>query len=286
MVKTKGSLTGKTISSNLCGDFEVIEYLGNNKYIISFINTGTTKEVFASNIRSGGVTDEAVPNNLGKYRIGDILHSDRFGDAEVIDIVKRKRNKSTSATRFRTYVVVRFLNTGYITECDPHNFKKNKARDYLQPNVQGVGVLGYVEHISGRLRDMPEYRIWESVLHRCYGIEDYSVSNSSYENAFVEDRWRRFDYFLEDIPYIPRYNMWKRFKEEYPKTKNIFEFDKDMLIRNNKIYSRNTCMFVPKFINAGYTQWAQPEVKEELLKKLEEMDYDSIIEEAKSRKLL
>lgn len=287
IIKTKGRLTGQVRTSYACGDYEILDYVGKSQYVIRFINTGTTKTVFTANISNGGIADESIPNNLGKYREGQILHSDKFGDAEIIEIIKKPRSPKKDGTpQLRTYVKVRFLDTGYITECEPHNFKVNKARDYLLPNLFDVGILGYVEDLPGRLRDMKEYRLWEGIIHRCYGIKDYSIRDASYKHAILEDRWIRFDYFLEDLPYIKNYDMWKSFYKDYPKIKNIFEFDKDTIVDGNKIYSRDTCMFIPKFINAGYTTHASAEVKQELLTKLEGMDYDTIIKEARSRGLL
>jgi hypothetical protein len=165
------------------------------------------------------------------------------------------------------------INTGYITTCDPLNYIKGKIKDYLEPTVKGVGILGYVEHLEqqGRLRDLKEYRLWEGILYRCYGC-DYSIKNKSYENAYVCDRWLRFDYFYEDITKVEGYDLWKEYKEKYPNKKNIYEFDKDTKIIGNKIYSLESCSFIPKSINAGFTKWARAETKSKLLERLEVMN--------------
>lgn len=286
-IKSNKYRVGDIYSSSKWGDYEIIELLENDKCIVRFINTGYQTECFRTNISAGTICDRSIPNCLGKYKIGDVIHSDKFGDAKIVDIIKKERNcTSNSKAKLRTYIKVRFIDTGYETFCDPTNFIKSKVRDYLKPNVQGVGILGYIEHIQSNLRDMKEYRLWEGIIGRCYGIDDYSVKNTSYEFAEVEDRWKRFDCFLEDIANIRGYDMWKRFHEEYPNTKNIFEFDKDMLVVGNKIYSRETCMFVPKFINAGYTTWAYDNTKHNMIKQMEVLTYESIIDEARIRKLI
>lgn len=244
------------------------------KMKIRFIKTGFITDSFITN--KDTVQDKSLPDK----RIGTIISSDKFGDAVIIDVgVKFQSSKN------RSKIKVRFINTGYEAWTETDLFKKNKCRDYLLPNVQGVGILGNVENISGRLRDMKEYRLWEGILFRCYGT-DYSKRDKSYEDATIEDRWKRFDYFLEDLIHIKGYDMWKRFHSEYPNTKNIFEFDKDTIVSGNKTYSRYTCRFIPKFINAGYTAWACDDVKESLIQKLEGLTYDSIIDEARIRKLL
>lgn len=278
-------IVGDIYQSSKWGDFEIIEIF-KDKAKVRFVNTGYETECFKTNISCGTVCDRSIPNCLGKHKIGDILHSEKYGDAKIIDIIKKERNPSTHNTKLRTLTKVQFLDTGYVTTCDPTNFIVDKVRDYLKPNVQGVGILGYIEHLDGRLRDMKEYRLWESILGRCYGIADYSKKNTSYEFAEIEDRWKRFDYFLSDLIHINGYDMWKKFHDEHPNTKNIFEFDKDTIVSGNKTYSRSTCRFIPKFINAGYTLWADETTKIELLNELEELDYESIIIEAKSRGLL
>ncbi len=269
---------------NKFGEYEIIEMLQKGKAIVRFIETGFTVEIFISNIKT--VADKSIPNPNRKYKEGMILESKR-GRAEILKVytVSRARKNLDGTNTTRTQVAIKFEQTGYITDCTPDDFARGKIRDYLQPNVQGVGILGYVENIEGRLRDMPEYRLWEGVIGRCYGA-NCSQKNKSYETATIEERWKRFDFFLEDLPNIPNYEWWKRFKKEYPNTKNIFEFDKDTIMAGNKTYSRETCSFIPKYINAGFTAWAFQETKQQQLKELEELTYESIIEEARKRKLI
>ena len=88
----------------------------------------------------------------------------------------------------------------------------------------------------------------------------------SYNNVTLDERWLRFDYFYEDVKEIPNYIMWKTFQQDYPNVKNIFEFDKDILSKENKVYSRETCMFLPKFINASYTSTTKEKTKKRIIK--------------------
>lgn len=206
--------------------------------------------------------DKTLSHPSAKYKIGMILTSKKGKQAKIIDI--EFINRDTDKPRKRTYITIEMLDTGYITKCNPDNFIRGKIKDLLSPTVLGVGILGYIEHIEGNLRDMKEYRLWEGIIHRCYQ-DDYEFKNRSYEEATICERWKRFDYFLEDIIHIEGYDLWKKFHAENPNTKNIYEFDKDTKILGNKTYSPETCRFIHKRINAGFTSWASVEVKEKLI---------------------
>ena len=216
-----------------------------------------------------------------KHKIGDIIVSKKGVKYKILDVEHKKQNNG----RIRTYLIIEILETGFVICATSDNFKRDRFKDLLKPSLYNVGKLGYIDDIVKEnnclLRDIKEYRIWEGIIHRCYGIKDYSKKNSSYENASISEEWLRFDKFYQTIKDVPYYEWWKRFKLEYPNTKNIFELDKDTLIKGNKIYSKDTCVFIPKFINAGYTSWAFDETKESLLKRMENMTYESIIEQSK-----
>ena len=84
--------------------------------------------------------------------------------------------------------------------------------------------------------------IYNNMFRRCY----YSDSNDSYYSYFncsVSDEWKDFDIFYKW--YIENYY-------EIPNEKMCL--DKDILVKNNKIYSPNTCCFVPNSINILLTK--------------------------------
>jgi hypothetical protein len=207
-----------------------------------------------------------------RLKVGDNLTNNQNIQCVVLELIKKTRPTPTRhGTAHRTYVKIKFLETGYITVCDANNFIHGKVKDYLRPSVQGVGILGYVEDLEKqyRLRDMKEYRLWEGIIRRCYGSE-YEIENQSYKDATVCERWLRFDYFYEDVPSIEGYNLWKEYQIENPNKKNIFELDKDTKVEGNKVYSLETCIFIPKTYNSSYTSWASKETKRKILKRLEE----------------
>lgn len=80
--------------------------------------------------------------------------------------------------------------------------------------------------------DIP-YKIWTSMIRRCYS-DKYHKHKPSYIGCSVCEEWKYFSNFL------------KFFNENY---KEGYVLDKDIIIQGNKVYSPETCCFVPPYIN-------------------------------------
>lgn len=78
------------------------------------------------------------------------------------------------------------------------------------------------------------YDIWAAMLKRCYD-EKSQIKNPAYKNCSVCEEWHTLSNFKEwyDANYVEGYDI-----------------DKDILIKGNKVYSPETCCFVPDFINS------------------------------------
>lgn len=113
-----------------------------------------------------------------------------------------------------------------------------KGKSPFERTKYGVGYKGILSNgqepitsIHGKATR--EYRLWGSMMARCY-------SKNKYPNCTVCERWHCFANFLEDLPKIEGYKLWK----ENP-TKRIC-LDKDLKQQNvdYKIYSIETCKFI------------------------------------------
>ena len=81
------------------------------------------------------------------------------------------------------------------------------------------------------------YNKWIGMFRRCY-IYDLI----SYNGCTVSEDWWDFQNFAS----------W--FEENYPDDRSSrWDLDKDILIKNNKVYSKDTCCFVPVDINKLFT---------------------------------
>ena len=100
----------------------------------------------------------------------------------------------------------------------------------------GVGYIGSGKYKGGK-HGSKAYQYWYGMIRRCYSNE-YLDKNPSYSDCYVCDEWLNFQNFA----------MW--FNDNYYEIPDhIMNLDKDVLISGNKIYSPDTCCFIPNNIN-------------------------------------
>lgn len=103
--------------------------------------------------------------------------------------------------------------------------------------VHGVGIndADYNTRIivNGKAVTCPAYRKWTSMLQRCYSSKCHAI-NPTYIGCSVCNEWLTFSNFA----------LWFG-------SNNVegWHLDKDIKIKKNKIYSPNSCLFVPQSIN-------------------------------------
>ena len=97
----------------------------------------------------------------------------------------------------------------------------------------GVGYMGIGEYNCIKNKNI--YKKWYNMLNRSY---DNHVSFTSYIECSVTEEWHNFQVFAEW--YEKNYNH---------EIMQGWHLDKDILIKGNKVYSSETCCFVPQKIN-------------------------------------
>jgi len=110
-----------------------------------------------------------------------------------------------------------------------------KESNSLSKSVCEIGYLGIGKYTS---LNNNFYHIWTSMLQRCYDTKNQQ-RYSTYSDCSVDPIWHNFQTFAEwcSLNHIEGFAM-----------------DKDILIKGNKIYSSNTCCFVPRQINQLFTK--------------------------------
>ena len=156
--------------------------------------------------------------------VGKVYKSKFSGDFK---IVKYNNNRN---------VVIQFSKTGYETSVELGNIKKGDVKDPYSPSVCGVGILGakYPSTINGV--KTKEYKLWQSMLERCYS-DTYQKQRPTYIGCEVSDNFKSYEYFYEWCHKQIGFGV------------EGFELDKDLLIKGNKVYNENTCVFIPAEVN-------------------------------------
>ena len=122
-------------------------------------------------------------------------------------------------------------------------FKKGTVKCPYEPKVYGVGYLGEGKYkMVENNKTTDEYIIWRDMLKRCYDPK-YQEKYSTYKDCEVEDYLFNFQNMGEWID-----------KNYYEVPGERMHLDKDILRKGNKIYSRDTCIFVPQRINELFTK--------------------------------
>ena len=156
--------------------------------------------------------------------VGKVCKSKSSGDFKVL-----KYNDTAN-------VEIQFLNTGYETSARLHNIRNGNVKDRYSPSVYGVGILGtkYPSKINGV--HTKEYLLWQRMLERCYS-DVYKKQKPTYKDCEVSENFKSYEYFYEWC------NKQIGFGNEG------WHLDKDLLIKGNKVYDENTCIFIPSEIN-------------------------------------
>lgn len=119
------------------------------------------------------------------------------------------------------------------------NFKTGRVKNPYDKTVFGVGFLGDGEHGSwkNRRNSRDTYLVWVAMLQRCY-VDLKGKQKPYYGIATVCDEWLNFQNFAE----------WYE-NHYYDIPNERLHIDKDIKIKNNKIYSPETCILIPQKIN-------------------------------------
>ena len=115
-------------------------------------------------------------------------------------------------------------------------FKEGQIKCPYEPRHYGVGYIGDGEY--NFKNHLHCYNTWIHMLSRCYS-DIYQAKRPSYIGCEVCDEWLNYQNFAE----------W--YYDNYYELENeIMNLDKDILYKYNKIYSPETCIFVPQSINS------------------------------------
>ena len=139
-------------------------------------------------------------------------------------------------------ITVQFKETGELVKVEYGNFVKGNVKSHFTPSVFGVGIKGLEPTVDENGEVLDSYNCWIGMLKRCYSAK-YQEKYPTYKGCSVCDEWL----------YYPNFKKW--YEENYYEINNkTAQLDKDIIIKGNKVYSPDTCVFVPSFINTLFTK--------------------------------
>lgn len=102
--------------------------------------------------------------------------------------------------------------------------------------VLGVGLNDrrYPAKVNGK--HLMEYHLWWHFLQRCYNRK-VQEKHPTYIGCEASENFKNYSYFYE----------WAR--EQTGFGQKGFELDKDLILKGNKIYSEDVCLFLPSSLN-------------------------------------
>ena len=163
-----------------------------------------------------------------KIQVGDIFDTNNCGKLVVLEY------------KGHLDVIVKFIDTAYVTSVQVGNLRKGEVKDRSLPSVFGVGIIGNGITCVGGV-ETRDYKLWKNMLRRCYD-EKYSNKYTTYKDCTASDNFK----------YLPYFEEWCHQQTGFDQ--ECWHLDKDILIKRNKVYSENTCCFVPSEVNNLFTK--------------------------------
>ena len=224
-----------------CGSWaEIIEYNNHRNIVLRFDSGPKTKTTRYTRFKTGSVSDPNIkrttynhPSNP-KIRILDPHHYDyligeknTMNNGEIATIISVRSKKD---------ITVEFEN-GYQTDVSYHTFQNGEVANPLIPTVYGVGYLGvgpYLSVVDGK--SQKAYDTWHGMLRRAYSNSERYLT---YKDTTVCQEWHNFQNFA------------KWYEENYYEIDGQqMHLDKDLKSGKSKMYSPETCLFIPQVLNA------------------------------------
>lgn len=110
-------------------------------------------------------------------------------------------------------------------------------------NIYGIGINDIEDLcIDDKGKQIESYKTWFNMIRRCYDSKKKEQVKGVYDSCSVCKEWLLFSNFKKWFD-----NPENGHQEDY-------QLDKDILVKGNKIYSPETCCFVPREINTIFTK--------------------------------
>lgn len=164
--------------------------------------------------------------NVAERLIGKEFETNNYGKCVVTDYVDKNN------------VTVMFFDPKCYVKCSSGNLRKGTVRNPMFPSFYNKGYLGVGKYDS---RNNSAFKIWMGILIRLYDNSS-KIKQPTYNDVDICEEWLDFQNFAEWC------HSQKGFSSKDEKGK-VYQLDKDILVKGNKVYSPETCCFVPQEVN-------------------------------------
>lgn len=154
--------------------------------------------------------------------VGQDYQTNKHGLVRVLEIENSRR------------VLVKFHNTRSEKMVTTGNLRKGQVQDDTLAYHSSGAVMDLKGKVNGKR--VKEYALWLAMIQRCYSPAAH-LKRPRYEGCEVSTYFKLYSNFAEWCDSQVGFNI------------QGFDLDKDLLVKGNKLYSENTCVFIPKEVN-------------------------------------
>ena len=158
--------------------------------------------------------------------LGKEFETNNFGKCFVIDY------------KGRNDVFVMFYDPVCVVRCHLGTLNKGQIKNPLVPTFYGRGFMGIGKYGKS---DSRAFSLWRSVLERTCCLS-FKERRPTYKNTSVCEEWLNFQNFAAWCTTQKLFNA----KDDKGKS---YHLDKDILVKGCKVYSPETCRFIPQRLN-------------------------------------
>lgn len=166
------------------------------------------------------------------YKEGGVFPTVKCGDVLILKVINSRD------------ILIKFVDTGYERTTHAQYIKSGTVDNPLARNICGVGFMGVGPHKSripspngGQGKKNPAYVTWKCMIERCYGENTTAYYLYGARGVYVCEEWHNFQNYAD----------W--FGINMLENSASLQVDKDILFSDNLVYSPETCVAVPNYIN-------------------------------------
>lgn len=173
------------------GNVEVIEVVNAHNVIVKFLNTGNTYKVSSGNLKKGNVSDSKHFEDTYKYKVGDVLKSNNYGNFKILEFINGAKHKVLVQFEDTSSIVtttISQIDHGAVKDPNSTVFTSKHLGDnrfcvYLHKDIDGIvryvgqGLYKRAKAILGRNQK------WNELFKDNHPVVEYVKQNISKSEA-------------------------------------------------------------------------------------------------------